>query len=66
MVRARDTHAKPREHLGHDLDIGDVGHVGDARDSGCEDGCCHEFERGVLRAFYTDGSGEIPASANND
>ena len=31
VVGARDARAEALEHLRHDVDVGDVGHVGDAR-----------------------------------
>ncbi len=41
-------HTERRQHLGHDRDVGDGRHVGDAMASGCQQAGGHALEHGVL------------------
>ena len=50
--RRRDLAAQPAQHLGHDRDVGDPGHVGDHAAARGEQRGRHQLERRVLRADH--------------
>ena len=63
VTRAR--RAKPADHLGHDVDVGDLGTLVIRARRGHKCGG-HELERGVLGALDAHVSGERRAAANDD